>query len=63
MQHATIVIPDHQRSAFGLGWEYRRRGDSMEANPFMEHPWKEKAFKEGYRLFKTPKGDTVLEMT
>lgn len=41
-------MPDEHRSAFGLGWEYARRGRSLMNNPFHFDTMKRRWFREGW---------------
>lgn len=44
------VIPDSERSAFGLGWEYRRRGLDQGRCPLLGAVLR-KAFSDGHNAF------------
>lgn len=41
-------LKDEQRSAHGLGWEYRRRGQSIDENPFPLGSIRFESFRDGY---------------
>ena len=41
-------MPDSQRSAFGLGWEYHRRGQPIEHDPFPTESRQFAWFREGW---------------
>ena len=43
------VVPDEERTAFGLGFEYRRRGRPLDDNPFPAGHWKHEMFTDGWR--------------
>jgi hypothetical protein len=45
---AREIIPDAERSAFGLGWEHRRRGESLSSNPFPCHSPRWRWFTDGW---------------
>jgi hypothetical protein len=54
VEKPNYYLKDRQRCAFGLGWEYRRRGQSIDENPFDPDHWKHAAFREGFEKFKEP---------
>ncbi len=41
-------MPDKERSAFGLGYEYRRRGQTIEHNPFPTESQPFSWFRDGW---------------
>ena len=42
------IIPDAERSAFGLGWEHRRRFLPMSSNPFAARSLKWGQYRTGW---------------
>jgi hypothetical protein len=40
---------DGERSAFGLGYEYCRRGTPIQTMPIFDAVWKEEEFRAGWR--------------
>jgi hypothetical protein len=42
------AMPDDQRSAHGLGYEYHRRGQTIEHNPHPTESWRWRWFREGW---------------
>jgi hypothetical protein len=42
------IIPDAERSAFGLGWEHRRRFLPMSDNPFAHRSVKWEQYRSGW---------------
>ncbi len=46
-----LKLTDRERTAFGLGWEFRRRGLPIESNPFPLEHWKFDDFCAGWREF------------
>lgn len=51
----TYTVRDSDRSAFGLGWEYRRRERPLIDNPFPPESQRAQWFEEGWREFKHSK--------
>lgn len=49
---AAQWIKDEDRSAFGLGYEYSRRGRPLDDNPFPLGSWKHSMFADGWRARK-----------
>ena len=50
----VYYIPDEQRHPLGLGWEYRRRGKSIDDNPFPAGSRQWKDFRQGFVEFAEP---------
>ncbi len=48
----TLTLKDYERSAYGLGWESRRRGRALKANPFPGNHWKHQEFIRGWRAYR-----------
>lgn len=46
------MLEDKQRSYFGLGWEYARRGEKRSKNPFKKYTYAFDQFNEGYSVFR-----------
>lgn len=44
-------MPDEERTAFGLGWEYKRRGRPITDNPFPSDHWRFQFFRDGWFAF------------
>lgn len=42
-------LKDEERSAFGLGYEFNRRGRPLDDNPFDQREWQAAQFREGWR--------------
>jgi hypothetical protein len=43
------MLEDEQRTAFGLGYEKRRRGEPVTTNPFPPEHWKHGHFIDGWK--------------
>ena len=56
----AFVLKDHQRAAFGLGWEHHRRGLDIDSNPFecATRQWYQ--FREGHNDYTEPEPGTEL---
>lgn len=55
----AFALKDSERTRFGLGWEYVRRGHPINQNPFRTKYAREQ-FESGYRSFKCSKPETLL---
>lgn len=51
----NYTLKDSERSPFGLGWEHRRRGMSLEHNPFEVGSANHEKYMEGWKKFQKPK--------
>jgi hypothetical protein len=50
-------LKDNQRSAFGLGYEFNRRGRPLDDNPFPVDRWEHKEFCDGWKAKERIKRD------
>lgn len=57
----AFFLADKDRCAFGLGWEHRRRGKTIDANPFPRGTYRWKAYRDGWNKFQTPSAATYHE--
>lgn len=48
-QEIRYSMPDKERSAHGLGYEYHRRGEPIEHNPFSTESQRWSWFRKGWR--------------
>lgn len=48
----TLYLKEHERCAFGRGWESKRRGETMTSNPFGRNSWQWEAWRDGWLNFK-----------
>lgn len=46
------MLEDKQRSYFGLGWEYARRGEKRSKNPFKKYTYAFDQLNDGYCAFR-----------
>lgn len=46
------MLKDEQRSYFGLGWEYARKGEKRSKNPFPKYSYAFDQFFDGYNSFR-----------
>jgi hypothetical protein len=50
----VYYIPDKDRHPFGLGWEFHRRGKTVNDNPFPVDSQKWNDFRQGWEEFAEP---------
>jgi hypothetical protein len=53
----VFVLKDRERSAFGLGWEYARRGKLIDDCPLEPNSLHAQQFRDGFLAFRNDPGN------